>query len=154
MWTTPPTFAVGEVLDASTLNIITADLKLISGAVGNIVATTQTTASTSFATLSTAGPAVTLTTGAHALITVSARLYNSTAGKAAIMGTAISGATTRSATGTHALYNTGNGPLQMSYSYIATVTAGSNTFTAKFARGGAGGTAHFRNRSITVWGLP
>lgn len=117
------------------------------------VATNETTSSSSFTDLSTAGPAVTVITGTKALVIVSAKLDNDTINGAAVMGFAVSSATTLAADISRALRNSniaGVEPNQISYSYIVTgLTAGSNVFTAKYEAAG-GGTASFADRRISV----
>jgi hypothetical protein len=117
------------------------------------VATLQSTTSTSFTNLTTAGPAVTLTTGTKALVILTAQMYNYTDDRGSLMGFEISGATTTAASDARVVqfYNgsANHDAPQMSAVYLMTVTAGSNTFTAKYLAGGAS-TAQFMNRSITV----
>ena len=117
-----------------------------------VVVTTQSTTSTSFTDLSTTGPAITLQTGTSVLITLGSNTYSSSANLRTQMGFALSGATTAAAS---------DGPIApaatqqvaASLSFVVTVNAGSNTFTAKY-RAIDGGTASFQNRYITVVGLP
>ena len=117
------------------------------------VATSQTTTSGSFTDLTTAGPAVTLTTGTKALVIITGSLQNFTDDRETLMGFAVSGATTTAATDTKALgfFNgsANHDTLQASAVYLVTVTAGSNTFTAKYRTNG-GSTGIFQNRVITV----
>jgi hypothetical protein len=118
------------------------------------VATSQTTTSSSYTDLATSGPAVTVTTGTKALVIVTSDLFNSGAGNRALMGYAVSGATTTSASDTTALLNlsgTANETMRCSAASIATLTAGSNTFTAKYRVNT--GTGTFENRSIIVINL-
>jgi hypothetical protein len=119
------------------------------------VVTQQGTTSTSFTDLTTAGPAVTLTTGTKVLVIVSCWLNNGSAGGDAESDFAVTGATTRAANEETSLYvkgdptNTSYGLRASSATYL-TVTAGSNTFTAKYRRQAGTGTATFKNRQITV----
>jgi hypothetical protein len=121
------------------------------------VATDQTTTSTSYVDLATAGPAVTVTTGTKVLVSVKASMANGAASTGQLMGVAVSGATTLAASDTYAA----------GYKYIATVnfqpvfaatflieglTAGSNTFTAKY-RSATGDTVYFKERMISVVNL-
>jgi hypothetical protein len=112
----------------------------------------QATTSTSFTDLATAGPAVTLTTGTKVLVIVSARLNGNNNTNNAFMDTTISGATTRAATTTTALESSATGAavprVAMSRANIFTVTAGSNTFTAKYSCNTGGAT--FSQRDIIV----
>lgn len=115
------------------------------------VATNQTTTSTSYTDLATAGPAVTLTTGTKALVVVSCGLYNSAA-NSTYMGFAVSGATTIAAADASAIEIGGsNGTVFVAASralMLTTLTAGSNVFTAKYRV--SGGTGNFYNRAIVV----
>jgi hypothetical protein len=150
-WTTPKTWAVGDPGTAADLNTYIRDnSNFLASASGATVATSQTTASLAYADLATAGPAVTVVTGAKAIVTLTAQLQNSGA-SAAFMAYAISGATTLAAADATALFN--NNPntsiWQASASYMQTgLTPGSNTFTAKYRVTGNTGT--FLNRSIIV----
>lgn len=117
------------------------------------VATDQTTTSTSYTDLATAGPAVTVTTGTKALIAISAQTYCGTIGQNQFMAVAVSGATTLAAADGNAFKDTA----KVANYYAAGcrvfaltgLTAGSNTFTAKYRT--TGGTAGFTVRDITVW---
>jgi hypothetical protein len=116
-----------------------------------LVATSQSTTSTSYTDLATAGPAVTLTTGTKALVIISSKLKGSAAGATAFVGFAVSGSTTIAATDASALGTDDTGsarPYQSSYVTKATLTAGSNTFTLKYKSAGTSST--FENREITV----
>jgi hypothetical protein len=110
------------------------------------VATEQGTTSGSFTDLATAGPAVTLTTGTKALVIVSTFIGNTSS--QCSMDFAISGATTRSAADETCLFVQNAGSRQ-SVVNLMTVTAGSNTFTAKY-HSFQSNTATFSNRTITV----
>ena len=120
---------------------------------GATVATSQTTTSATYTDLTTAGPAVTVTTSTKVLVIISAQLeaygFEST-----YMSFAVSGATTSAATDARAIYSIGTSSDEMSLSaaQVITVTAGSNTFTAKYRC--TGGTARsFENRHIFVMNL-
>lgn len=116
------------------------------------VATDESTTSTSYTDLTTSGPAVTVTTGTTALVIISASVKNDTAGSDARMGIAVSGASTIAAGTTKALIansHTGGQFTQASFMYLETgLTAGSNTFTAKYSA--SGNTASFLRRRVTV----
>ncbi len=120
------------------------------------VATSETTTSTSYTDLTTAGPAVTVTTGTKALVIVSAQVQHTIDTGDSFMAYAVSGATTTAATDTTCLVMsdvvTAN-PNRASAASVITVTAGSNTFTAKYRSGGGGSGANFRNREIFVMNL-
>jgi len=121
-------------------------------AASNTVSAEETTTSDSFGNLTTAGPAVTITTGTKVLVLTTAYIYTASA-SAGTMDFDISGATTRSATaatrlaGTNDNIGSSNGTRSTAVTFL-TVTAGSNTFTAKYFKRGTSAT--FDNRSITV----
>lgn len=121
--------------------------------VSNGVATSQATASTSFTDLGTVGPSVTVKTGTKALVTVGCRSTNSLAGGINVMGFAVSGATTVAAADTSAYSNTGTDQVGAAAVIPVTgLTAGDNTFTAKYRA--TANTATFFDRFITVVGVP
>ena len=129
---------------------VTAD-KLSTGAATNSVATSQTTTSTSYTDLATSGPAVTVTIGANglALVIISCYQFNSGAGET-YMSFAVSGASTvAAATETASTVTPGTSAYVYSFTKLVTgLTAGSNTFTAKYAV--SSGTGTFRSRLISV----
>lgn len=116
------------------------------------VTDSETTASTSYTDLATAGPAVTVTTGTTAIVVVGARLINTTAGENTYASYAVSGASTSAADDDRAFmftcpvanYSTGGSNVVMHTG----LTAGSNTFTMKYRVTGNTGTAD--NRRLTV----
>lgn len=121
---------------------------------GATVATSQGTASTSYTDLATAGPAVTVTTGTTALVTISATLTNSNGLLISLMSVAVSGATTLAAADANSIQVLGGSAPSGSRTFkLSSLTAGDNTFTAKYRTNGAS-TATFFNRDITVVGLP
>jgi hypothetical protein len=116
------------------------------------VSTVQDTASTAYTDLTTAGPAVTVTTGTRAFVVVSAELWNQTAGFSALMSFAVSGATTRAASDADALRQGSSASAEdlaaSRMTLVTGLTAGTNTFTSKYRCNG--GTGRFLNRSIIV----
>jgi hypothetical protein len=120
------------------------------------VSTRETTTSTSYTNLTTSGPAVTLTTGTKVLVIVGAGADANNNGGCGLMDFDISGATSRSADNTTAV---GFSEFDVQtvaaraprYSRVTfhTVTAGSNTFTAKY-RSVTGNTMGFADRNIIV----
>jgi hypothetical protein len=119
------------------------------------VATYQSTTSTSYTDLATSGPAVTLTTGTKALVIITGLLEDFDSGIEKWMSFAVSGATTIAASDTraivhHAASNNGK-ELRASATSVVTLTAGSNTFTAKYRTGAA--TAYYGDRDIFVMNL-
>ena len=124
-------------------------------------ATNQVSAtSTSFATL-TSDPSVSIQTGTKALVTLSCRNVKLTSAGYGYTGFAISGATTRAASGYETqfitnYYNTGDlgNDRQGHSTFLVTgLTAGVNTFQMQHARD-ATGNYTVTGRSITVVGIP
>jgi hypothetical protein len=156
-WTAPPTFVSGAVLTAAQMNILGGDLSFLGAASGTSVLTTQSTTSLTYTNLATAGPAVTLTTGANALVTVGGAIQNGASNDGALMSWAVSGATTIAANDINAAgINAATVTLQFSMSMTSIATglnAGSNTFTAKY-RAVTGSTAFFSDRFLSVIPLP
>jgi hypothetical protein len=112
------------------------------------VSTSESTTSTSYTDLTTAGPAVTITTGTKALVIVSARLEVNT-GASSYASYAVSGATTIAASDNVAV-EAGTITTGMSRaSRLTTLTAGSNTFTMKY-RTSPTRTGTFESREIIV----
>jgi hypothetical protein len=115
------------------------------------VATSETiTTSASYADLTTSGPATTVTVSSagKAVVTVTSYLQNGNSGKSCWMAFAVSGATTVSPTDTQSLAALG-GPYRHSATYVVTgLTAGSNTFTAKYKA--EANTCTFADRNIIV----
>jgi len=117
------------------------------------VATRESTTSTSYTDLTTAGPAVTVTTGTKALVIVSA-FMESPSSAYAYMSFAVSGATTIAASDNYAFRGRVDGDnnqglkINASRATVVTLTAGSNTFTAKYKV--QSGTGYFSNREIIV----
>jgi hypothetical protein len=119
------------------------------------VATSQTTTSTSYTDLATTGPSVTLATGTKALVIVSGKLNNASLGNAASMSMAVSGATSLGASDAYRIYTSASVgssyPAEIYASKVTLLTgltAGSNTFTAKYKANAS--TASFADREITV----
>lgn len=137
--TASPTFTGNVVWSGATLRASTAE-----------VLTGQSTTSTTYVDLATAGPAVTVTTGTKALVILSAELFNNTAGSNTSMSFAISGASTVAASDNNRILLGVNGQyLDCSFAMVVTgLTAGSNTFTAKYKT--TTGTATFSARKIIV----
>ena len=120
------------------------------------VATNQSTTSSGYTDLATAGPSVTLTTGTKALVIVTG-WCETASGLSAIsyMSFAVSGATTISAVDANAVVFTNISGSQSksraSAATLVTLTAGSNTFTAKYRNDS--NTTYFQDRQITVINL-
>ena len=117
---------------------------------GATVATSEATSSTTYTDLTTSGPAVTVTVSStKALVTVTTRLSGGNGGATCFMGFAVSGSTTVAAADEQTVMSTGTSAIQESATYLVTgLTAGSNTFTAKYKAGS--NTCTFLNRNIIV----
>lgn len=152
-WTTPKTMNVGDPGVSADWNTYIRDNLTALQPQAAAVTTLETTASTSYTNLATTGPAVTLTTGTSCLVEVNAGFFNSTAGDGCYMGYAVSGASTIAANDAAAVGATSatiNALGQAGFPFLQTgLTAGTNTFTAKY-RAITGGTAAWANRSIIV----
>lgn len=119
------------------------------------VGTNEATTSTSFTDLATAGPAVTLLTGTAVDISFGASAQNSTDSPA--MSFAVSGATTLAANTVRGIGSPPNAtnPFSMTRSMRLTgLTAGSNTFTAKYETQLNSTSSTFSNRDIRVTAIP
>ncbi len=115
------------------------------------VGTSETTSGTNYTDLATAGPAVTATTGTQVLVIITVDMANDTANDDTAMSYAISGATTQAASNNNMVRLDASDAdrfVTMSSVFLETVTAGSNTFTAKYRVTGNTGT--FLRRYITV----
>jgi hypothetical protein len=116
-----------------------------------IVATSQTTTSTSFTDLATVGPSVTVTTGPYALVFTYNSNFNSGA-VSSLMSFEVSGASSIAAADNVSIGIAGTGSIRESGAFLlTTLTAGSNTFTCKYRVGA--GTGTYADRRITVFPL-
>jgi len=113
------------------------------------VSTSENTTSTSYTNLTTAGPAVTITTGTKALVIVSCKNAIGGTGTSNYVSYAVSGATTISATDTNGFISNVSSPRGSSASRLTSLTAGSNTFTMKY-KSGDGNSVGFGDREIIV----
>lgn len=117
-------------------------------------ATGSTTSASFTASLSGSpgtNPAVTLTTGTTALISVSSLLYGTTGGNV-WMGVAVSGASTIAASTALSAYNgTVNGVVSTRTFVLTGLTAGSNTFTLNYQAGAF--TGNYQDRGLIVQGI-
>ena len=175
-WTTFPTLTDGQVLTGAHMQLVrdnfaeTAPAKATTAgrifvatganaiaerAVSSaIVATTAQTTSVSYTDLSTGavGPAVTVTTGANAIVFASSRISNSVGSTFTAFAVAVSGATTIAASDTEGLLDfAGGGRYTMVNHFAGTLTPGSNTFTMKYRC--SAGTGTFLDRKLTVIAL-
>ena len=125
------------------------------------VATVESTTSSSYADLATAGPAVTVTVGSSGILIVNLYSFIHNDGattNGAAMAYALSGANTVAANDTHSLrcYPSNDTGRQSSYSatFVHTgLSAGSTTITAKYRRL-EGNNGVFSNREVSAiaWG--
>ncbi|MFJ9413034.1 hypothetical protein ACIRPT_02570 [Streptomyces sp. NPDC101227] len=120
----------------------------------------QSTTSSSYTSLRTYGPGVTLTTGTQAIVMISASMGSDTANAYTAASFKVSGASTIAASDEWALENDGiaasgvaadNMPRRSMYRFLTGLTAGTNTFTMQYRA--SGGTGFFNQRSIIVWPL-
>ena len=141
---------VGSMFMVSAANTLTERLSQFDH-----LSTSQTTASTSYTDLATAGPAVSVVTGTSAIVIVGALIGANTAAAGAPsnkMSWACSGATTVAASDLWAtgVVQTGTGAGPSVYSsrwHLATgLNPGTNTFTTKYAV--SSGTGTFALRAI------
>lgn len=142
--------SAGDEPSADQLNETADQVAVLSAKVTATISTSQTTASTSFVDLATSGPAQTVTVGPSGCVEVvlTGNLSNS-AGNYAVMGVAVSGATTAAASDVTSLQHFGTSPRRGSYVALMTgLTPGSTTFTAKYRV--TGGTGTFVDRNIIV----
>lgn len=100
-----------------------------------------------------AGPTVTAVTGAKALVIIQANMTSNVAGDTCSVGYDISGATTIPADVGRCLSSSSAAPFQGAAGIVQTgLTAGTNTFTAKYNANAASAT--FANRGLIIVPLP
>lgn len=141
-WFAPATYTVSQIVTAANLNtylrdnMIDLDRRTTSSSA--IVATVQTTSSTTYVDLATVGPAVTVTIGSTGLANIG--LYdaqnNNTAAAVTFTSFAISGANTLAASDSFSLAYTspvGGAGIRFGYNLpISGMVAGATTFTSKY----------------------
>jgi len=117
------------------------------------VAANESTTSTSFTALATAGPAVTLTTGTKAFLILSSRMEGGSTSTRGYMSYAVSGATTTAANEGRAQELKVSADQfidQKSFGILITgLTAGSNTFTAQY-KSQTGSIVYYTERRLAV----
>lgn len=175
-WTAPKTFVANAILTAAELNVHlrdnlseTAPAKATTSGsmfVGNganriveripngaTVAPLEATASTTFTDLTTPGPAVTVTTGAKAVVIMNAEFYN-VDNSYAIASVQVSGASSIAPADTRALTHrsitSGITPVIgcARVLWFSNLTPGNNVFTMKYRA--FAGTSRFQNRELIV----
>lgn len=133
---------------------ITSPKLNLTGSLTAYVATTQTTTSTSYTDLATAGPAVTVTVGTSGivLVSISSVINNNTGGFDGFMGFALSGANTMTAQDKYSIRHVvyaNNYVNQFGATFLLTgLTPGSTVFTSKYKTGG--NTASFGERHLSA----
>lgn len=171
VWTNPVTFVANSALTAAQLNtflrdnlnetevakattagslfISTTDNAIAEGKVsGASVSTSQTTGSTSFTNLTTAGPSVTVTTRQYAIVIFSLLLRNDGTDFASA-NFYVSGATNLTHDPLSELTVWGaNSHRTTSIAWMTTLVPGSNTFTLQYKV--SAGTGTFSNRRLLV----
>lgn len=126
------------------------------------VATMQTTSSTSYTSLATLGPTVSIDTGTKALVMWSCGIANTTANVTGIVSVGVSGATTTTIDDKWAIHSDGfaawNNPWEPADQHnrrmaakLFTLTAGTNIFTMQYKV--SSGSGRFRNRELIVYPL-
>lgn len=114
-----------------------------------IVATSQTTTSTTYTDLTTTGPAVTVTTGIQALVFMYNANLHSTGTTSALMSYDVTGATTIAAADNTSIGAATTVGIREGATFLQTgLTPGSNTFTCRYRVGS--GTGTFVDRRIGV----
>jgi hypothetical protein len=144
----------GQRLTAGALNAVFA--AILSGkAEQDAITTTQTTTSTSYTDLATAGPAVTLTSaGTVALVLFGCAAFTNSAVQIGhAMSFVVSGDTTIAASDVYARIdthdNSGFGSNLMNFAFV-TINPGTNVYTAKYKLSAAT-TSSFANRRLLVY---
>jgi hypothetical protein len=137
----------GSHFASTTLNAIA---ERVSAAA--IVATSQTTTSTTYVDLATVGPSVTVTTGPQAWVAIYNANVHSTGAASALMAFEVSGATSIAANDNVSI-GTGTtvGSRAGAKFLITGLTPGANTFTCKYRVGA--GTGTYVDRRIAVFPL-
>lgn len=176
-WTVFPTITDGQVLTGAHMAMIRDNFALtapglasaagrwfISQGVSNVaeraieaalVSTSETTTSTSFVNLATAGPTVELLTGTRAIVILTSRLQNSTSGQRAIVAFEVTGASSRSPAENESIMfeaaATNAAARASVFALITNLTAGTNTFQMKYRVTANTGT--FEDRRLCVMGM-
>jgi hypothetical protein len=127
--------AAGQIFVSTAANAIAA--RTVNA---DFVATSETSASTTYTNLATNGPAVTATTSLSAIVAIYANMQV-TGGTAVWMSYGITGATTSAENDNRAIQvaaNTVGQRVGGTFFHSAILTAGTNTFTAKYRITGSG----------------
>lgn len=156
-WTSPKTWAVGDLLTASDMNTYVRDNTAF---LGSAASASLTASGTIFATATYSdllaggvGPVVVATTGTKALVLLQCQLSSNVDGDTCAMGFNVSGATTIAASIPQSIQSPNAAATAGAAAFLVSgLTAGSNTFTCKYAAPAA--PASYANRVITVIPLP
>lgn len=121
-----------------------------------VVATSETTTSTSYANLATTGPqAATVATGVNCIVFWACTMSNGTANTTCSASVAVTGATTNAANDNRRSMTDGhtaaNGARVAGFYKFTTLTAGNNTFTVQYKV--SAGTGTFSDRTLLVMPL-
>lgn len=175
-WTAPMTAVANTIFTASQFNQfvrdnlnetapakVTAASRYLVSTGANAIAqrecflsttlTSESTATTTYTDLATAGPTASVNCGSKCLVFITARTENSLSNSASYVGYEISGATSRAATDNEAIEDDGRtaaNSVRWSVASLATgLTPGVNNFTLKYRAGS--GTATFASRQVIVF---
>jgi len=175
VWTAPMTAIAGDIFKASQFNthvrdnlletemglpvtgddyfFVTTGVNSISASIPtlSLVATSQTTTSTTYTNLTTVGPTINdLNVNNKVLISVGADMVNNTSGERCRMSVEYSNdGTTVSATDTMCVANSGTLRHNIGASFVLTTVPGTYTFTAKYRV--SAGTGTFVNRNLFIF---
>jgi hypothetical protein len=175
-WTAPRTWTTSEVVTASIMNTHVRDNLLESAPAkattaggfitttgtnslaqrlpeNALVATNESTASTSYTNLATAGPQVSVITGSKALVAWACYMFNNTAGQSSYVGITLSGDDTLAATDSLAIsYESGaaNDSARFGRAEIYTGLTAGGTTAFRHSYRVTGGTSNFIDRRISV----
>jgi hypothetical protein len=138
---------------AGVLTALASRVPVLSDFTNNaVVATSQTTTSTSFVDLTTVGPSVTITSAGTLAIALFECVMGSASSPGSAMAIAVSGATTIAAADADAMKitasNSGFGFRATGFAVFA-ITPGSNTYTAKYKTSSL--TSTFADRKILIF---
>jgi hypothetical protein len=172
-WSTPPVWAIVQMVTSTQLNTLSSNLNETAVAkatspgshfaatgvnsvaerilVSDFITNTNSTTSTSYVNLAVTGPTVTTTCGAKALVMATAGMFNNLANAESFASVDVTGATTSPPDDVRALRLTSatvNAQAMMSWCYVYAMTAGSSTFTLKYHVSSS--TSWFFDRRISV----
>ena len=174
-WTSPMTAVANSVFSAAQFNTYvrdnlnetapakaTSDAQFFVSTGANAIAarqlrsatvtTNQTTASTSYADLSTVGPSISVATGSRAMVMFASDIDNTVTNGASSVSVAVSGASSISASNAWRICRDGVASTNVQRYGVAhlfdTLNTGTNTFTMRYVVGS--GTGSFANRELLV----